>query len=262
MTYMKKNLPLFFLLCGLFLLRHMPVQAQRVSQTTLWSIGNADQSDTDFALAPSGYQDFLKGDFGWEDGYYLIGRSNPKKDWPYALPGPDDKWGGTTGSAGWHASHLNILFGIDSLPGNPTCRLVIYLLDMSAKNPPLVKVSINDTSWEYQLPKGSGDTSLKGAAGPFHGDVLDIPVPGRLLRKGGNEISLINLRGSWLIFDQVRMQGPDDIVISRPGDAFIRNITPAHYEIENGGRRAQPLLIDVQTPPLTLDSTEDSSDAV
>jgi hypothetical protein len=74
---------------------------------------NADNCADEFALAPGSYRDFLKQDFGWEDHFYLIGKSTPDKDWPYVLPGPADEWSGSTGGAGVRTQVLNILFGIE-----------------------------------------------------------------------------------------------------------------------------------------------------
>src|SRR3982751_6212348 len=107
-----KTLNMLFVLFLTFILSvsTMYCIAQSTSQKTLWQIGNEDNGDTEFALAPSGFDSFLSRDFGWEDGYYLIGNSETKKDWPYILPGPQDEWGGSTTLAGWHAASANILF--------------------------------------------------------------------------------------------------------------------------------------------------------
>lgn len=231
-------------------------QAQAKHEKILWEIGKADKRAAEFALAPSGYESFLEKDFGWEDNFFLIGKSDPKQDWPYALPGPDDKWGGSAGLAGWHAAYLNILFGIDSLPANTSFKLVIDLLDMSEANPPLFKVCVNDSSWEYQLPKGSGDSTLKGDTGHTAGYSINVPIPVNILRKGGNQITLIGLRGSWAVFDQVRLEGPEDVSISKPGKAFIRDVSAGKYEMIDNGKTVQPLLVDVQMPSLIADSLQ------
>ena len=76
---------------------------------TIWQIGKADNSSAEFALAPNRYAQFIENDFGWEDRFYLIGFSSAKADWPYVLPGPSDKWGGTWGDVGvafTHAEHF------------------------------------------------------------------------------------------------------------------------------------------------------------
>lgn len=237
--------PVFYLLILTFTVNK--VFSQNLNpQKILWQIGDADKSDAEFALAPSGYSQFLEKDFGWEDGYYLIGISDPKKDWPYALPGPEDSWGGTAPSAGWHAATMNILFGIDSLPAKDKSVLFVRLLDVSAENPPLFKVIINGKPWEYQLSKGSGDSTLKEQSSKDKGQVIKIPLPDGLLKKGGNEITLTSIWGSWLVFDQIQMEGSPGIIISKPGNAFIRNVSAAAYEINENGKRAQPLIVDIQ----------------
>ena len=247
---MRKNFNLFLTTIGCIIILFFTtknVSAQNPqSQKTLWQIGNSDHSDAEFAMAPTGYKDFLTKDFGWENKFYLIGFSNSKKDWPYALPGPEDEWGGSSGGAGYRAAVENILFGIDKLPKQGNYELIIDLLDISAEKPPLFKVTVNDSSWEYQLPKGSGDSTLKGQQTKYPGYIIKIPVPANIIKKGGNEIKLTSLWGSWLVFDQIRMEGPEGVKISKPEEAFFRNVKAANYEIENNSKPAQPLLIDVQ----------------
>lgn len=220
--------------------------AQTASQKTLWQIGEKDNSAAEFALAPSGYAKFLERDFGWEDGTFIIGKSTAETDWPYALPGPEDSWGGTAPLAGWHAAVLNILFEIDQLPKEGQWNLVINLLDISAEKPPLFKVVVNEQSQEYQLPKGSGDSTLKGGQTNGGGHTINIPINRSLLKKGGNEISLSSVWGSWVVFDGIRLDGPAAARITTPKNAFIRNVAAAAYELKEGGRRLQPLLVDVQ----------------
>lgn len=247
---------------GIFVVLNRQLPAQESQHHTIWQIGKADHSDAEFALAPSGYKDFLEKDFGWENKFYLIGFSNPKTDWPYALPGPFDEWGGSSGGAGWRAAVENILFGINKLPDQAHFELNIGLLDMSKKNPPKLKVTVNDTSWEFHLPKGSGDSTLKGTHSDFPGYTVHIAIPSYILKKGGNEISITTLWGSWLVFDYINLKGPEDVEILKPDDAFVRKVKPADYEITHNDKPAQPLLIDVQhltgTPLLTafLDGKE------
>ncbi|MEO8962933.1 MAG: glycoside hydrolase domain-containing protein, partial [Ginsengibacter sp.] len=216
------------------------------SKKILWQIGNDDHSAAEFALAPSGYGDFLENDFGWEDGYFLIGKSDAKKDWPYALPGPEDSWGGSAHLAGWHAAELNILFGIDHLFAKSQYTLVVNILDMSAEKPPLLKISINGKPWKFALPKGSGDSTLKEPTSKKDSYIIKIPVPNGLLQKGGNEISLTSLWGSWLVFDQVRMESNTDVQLIDPRNVFIRKVSPANYETTYEGKSVQPLLVDIE----------------
>src|SRR4028119_644835 len=247
---MRKYVSLFsltvcFIIVLVFEIR--PGVAQKASvQKVIWQIGKADNSLAEFALAPAGYENFLAKDFGWEDNFFLVGKSEEKKDWPYALPGPEDSWGGTAPLAGWHAAVLNILFDIDKLPGQGNWELIIDMLDISVDKPPLFKVMLNGKSWKYPLPRGSGESTLKGQQTKHREQIIKIPVNTKLLKKGGNEITLTSLSGSWLVFDQVRMEGPTDAHLSIPKHVLIRDVTTADYETEDSGKRAQPLLVDVQ----------------
>ncbi len=234
----------YFIAAIIFLVQ--TVSAQSSGQKVIWHIGEKDKSDAEFALAPSGYTNFLEKDFGWEDGAFIIGKSVAKKDWPYALPGPEDNWGGSAPLARWHSAVMNILFDINQLPKPGQWELIIDLLDISADKPPLFKVSLNNQSWEYQLPKGSGDSTLKGGETKGAGHTIKIPVNAGILKKGGNEISISSLWGSWVVFDQIRMEGPATARLSEPKNAFIRDVSAANYEINDGGKRNQPLLVDVQ----------------
>ncbi|HZI33885.1 MAG TPA: polysaccharide lyase family protein, partial [Candidatus Binatia bacterium] len=56
---------------------------------TLWQIGKANHSATEFALAPANYTGFLE-HFGKPDHAFYVGLSKAKTDWPYILPGPFD----------------------------------------------------------------------------------------------------------------------------------------------------------------------------
>ena len=60
---------------------------QTVDETkVLWQIGEADNDTREFALAPKEFSRIEKG------GFFVVGQSDPKRDWPYAHPGPVDSW--------------------------------------------------------------------------------------------------------------------------------------------------------------------------
>ena len=92
---------------------------------TIWQIGTADGSADEFALAGGDYEKFLDHDFGWEDRFYVVGKSNPKQEFPYILPGPADAWGGTSPTAGIRTHVLNILFRMKSAPQEGGWKLML-----------------------------------------------------------------------------------------------------------------------------------------
>ncbi|MGC9353150.1 MAG: GH92 family glycosyl hydrolase, partial [Mariniphaga sp.] len=212
----------------------------------IWQIGTADGSADEFALAPDEYSRLLEKDFGWEDGFYLIGTSDEKNDWPYVLPGPSDEFGGTSGTAGWRSHTLNILFSMEKIPKNAECTLVVDILSYNKNNPPVFKISISGKSWKNSLPVGTG-TDLPAGKNPDSAEyTIKIPFDSDLLNMGGNEISLTTLQGSWLMFDQIRLEGPAKSKLKENKQLFIRNVEPADYETETPGGNMQPLLVDVE----------------
>ncbi len=237
----------------------------------IWSIGTADDSANEFALAPDGYDKFLEQDFGWEDRFFFIGKSDAKSEFPYTLPGPVDTWGGTWSTSGWRINFTNILFTLGEKPSKGEYTLVVELSDYAKKFLPLVKISINDHDFKEQLT-ASGYNLLEQPH-PSHteatvnleqlthegGDAtpmsIEIPVPASALRQGGNQVTITVLEGSWIKFDNIRLEGPSNEAIA-PNNLFIKSATAAEYEITQGEERFQPLLIAVEhiegTPSLEV----------
>ncbi|MCU0915404.1 MAG: polysaccharide lyase family protein, partial [Planctomycetes bacterium] len=142
-----------------------PVPEPRV---TLWEIGKADRSNAEFALAPGGYARFT------EDGFFVVGSSDPAQDWPYVHPGPSDGWAGSRphtfivlfglkGTA-WAKAHPARSPAAEPAPDliGGECRLALHLIDTHASGPPTVRVEVNGRAFERSLPPGAGDASVHG----------------------------------------------------------------------------------------------------
>lgn len=211
----------------------------------VWSIGENNNSPSELALALDGYKQFLANDFGYEDRYFLIGKSEAEKDFPYILPGPADEWGGTWSTSGWRTHDINIIFNLKDKPVKGAWKLVVDVYDTQQEKAPKFKVSINDKAFVYDLATGGGcvDSKAKGVAKE---QILDIPFDASVLKKGGNQVSLTILEGSWVAFDQVRLEGPKGNVALPSEEVFVRNVEAARYELNQNGKRVQPLLIDVE----------------
>ena len=212
----------------------------------LWQIGEGDNSAAEFALSYDTYEQFLDQDFGWEDGYYLIGHSNEKNDWPFILPGPSDQWGGTWGTAGWRSHTLTILFGMQEVPKKGKWTLTVDLVNNHGDDPPVFKITVNDKAWKFRLPEGKSNEITAHAVPDTSEYLIEIALPGGLIREGGNEIRLTTLQGSWLTFDQVKMTGPRKAQIKKPEDIFVRKVEAADYKIESINGPAQALMVDVE----------------
>ncbi|GHE31664.1 hypothetical protein GCM10017764_13500 [Sphingobacterium griseoflavum] len=217
-----------------------------VQGQTIWSIGQLDGKSDEFALAPNGYMRFLEEDFGWEDRFYLIGKSSPEKDWPYVLPGPADSWGGTGPTSGLRSHQLHILFEpIFPLAGD-AYTFITDVLAFNGKNPPLLKVTVNGADFKFRLPKTNDDSGLNVATSDQQGATYRVPIPAHLLRRGGNVIQLTILEGSWLVFDDVRLEGAGATRPLPSNEVFLRGVQAADYTLYEGKTRVQPLLVDLE----------------
>lgn len=228
----------------------------------VWSVGKADNSASEFALAPNGFKNFVGHDFGYEDKFFLIGYSHEKQDFPYVLPGPVDTWGGTWPTSGWRTNQVNILFGVKTLPATGNFKLIIRLRDYAKKFLPLVKVSINGQDEKIQLAAEGYDvnkqpyprqnepnvdsTELNGNLSSATPKTIEIPINGNVIKQGGNNVTITVLQGSWIMFDQVCLEGPATTALKTIGQFFIRNAKPAGYELNDNGKRVQPLLVNTQ----------------
>jgi len=228
----------------------------------IWSIGQADHSAAEFALAPGGFKNFVAKDFGYEDKFFLVGYSKEKDDFPYVIPGPVDTWGGTWPTSGWRTNQVNILFGVNDIPAKGGYKLVIKLLDYAKKFLPLVKVSINGQDEKVQLEAAGFDVNkqrypkqnepyvdsaaLKGDLSAATPKTIEIPIDANIIKKGGNNVTITVLQGSWIMFDQVSLEGPSRLTLKSAGQLFVRDVKPADYELEANGKRMQPLLVNTQ----------------
>jgi len=251
MKQMKNGMLLFVILACLLLM-----QSCSVENKVIWQIGEADDSSAEFAMAPGDYEKFIDKDFGWEDKYFLIGNSDEKEDWSYVIPGPTDTWGGTWGTSGWRSHTLNILFDIRKLPKKGDWKFVVDIQDINSEDAPIFKITVNGKSWKYELPLGSGNNTLAGESTNGMEYIIEIPIPENILNSGGNKITMTTLQGSWILFDQLRLEGPGNAKLDETGQVFLREIKAASYEIENKNGKAQPLLIDLEhlsgTPELKV----------
>jgi len=266
---MKKIIFSFYLFLFWLMAFSAPSQVGKV----IWSIGKADNSASEFALAPNDFRNFVGHDFGYEDNYFLIGYSKVTNNFPYVIPGPVDTWGGTWPTSGWRTSQVNILFGVQNLPANGNYKLVIKLLDYAKKFLPLVKVSINNQDEKIQLGAVGYDVnkqpyprqdeayidtaSITGNLSSATPKTIEIPINRGIIRKGGNSVTITVLEGSWILFDQVQLEGSSKMELEKPNQIFVRDVKVANYELETNGEKVQPLLINAEylkgTPKMSVD---------
>jgi hypothetical protein len=173
-----------------------PAQDKAAAATgTVFQIGAADGDYHEFALAGD-YQAYPQR-FP-HDVDFVVGKSNPKEDWPWIHPGPTDAW------AGSRAHTFKITFDLPEV-GAGYYRLVLDFVDTQGAEPPGITIGINGTELKCKLPPGHGDESLSNAKVGKNYSLQQV-FPGTLLRTGKNTITLETYQGSWALYDDVRLE--------------------------------------------------------
>lgn len=234
---------LFYGLILLVFLIKVPAFGQQI---THWKIGEKDNSSKGMALSSGNFNEFIKNDFGFEDRYFLIGKSKANSDWPYVLPGPVNGWGGTGTTSGIRSHFLNIYFELENVSVKDKWTFTIDFLGTDPEHAPLLKVAINGKPWIFKLKVGNG---TKDPIGPFSSaneQKIKINIPHNLIKEGFNEILLTSLDGGWVAFDQLMLTGSSKAKLLEPKHALVKAIKAAGYEMHNVKGNFQPLLIDVE----------------
>ncbi len=211
---------------------------------TLWQIGQADHRPAEFALTPADYARFLE-NFGKPDHAYYIGLSQPKTDWPYVLPGPLDGWAGCGGDGRWDQMNtLPVGFVLEPAPTNGQCVFTLDLCDTHPQHPPTLRVTVNGAILERDLPQGGSDESLKGNLASAKERSIQFEFPASWLRRGYNEIALRSTRGSWIVFDEVRLAAPPGTALAPVANTVIRSVSAARHAVS--ADRATPATVRVE----------------
>ncbi|GAA1672721.1 hypothetical protein GCM10009765_22570 [Fodinicola feengrottensis] len=168
-----------------------------VPADALATVGVADWTDHEFALAPAGYADYSIR-FP-NDVTVTAGTDDPAQSWSYIHPGPDDGW------AGSRVHRCTLAFALTAVPA-ADLRLVVFLLDTHNTAPGTVAVALNGgAATTVVLPSGSG-------AGYSAGSALDsgvqptqftVTLPAARLVAGRNTITIDKTSGSWMVYDAV-----------------------------------------------------------
>lgn len=202
----------------------------------LWRIGQVDGSAAEFALAPDGFQRFAQAPG------FLIGWSDAAQDWPYVHPGPADGWAG-------HRPHpFNILFSLKRIPKTGECILHLHFVDTHGQHPPVFRITVNGREFMRRMPAGAGDASIHGDYAKGTARHTQIRFPADLLRKGENEITLLNEAGSWALYDAVALQTPKGAALApqKDGKTVIVAMEAPRVLLAHGNTPMQPVRVTVR----------------
>lgn len=201
----------------------------------LWQIGQKDGSDMEFALAPADSSRFQT------DGVFFVGKSNPKTDWPYVQPGPDDAWAG-------NQPHIfTIYFALKNQSAKGECHLRLFLCDAQKWSPPKLQVFINGHEIDEAVPPGNGDASINGEFQKGRASEVDVVFAADWLLAGNNKIQIKTAQGSWMLYDAVRLAAPAGLELS-PTELhpFIQAVEAFRALEQRGGKLFQPVDVTVR----------------
>ncbi|MCX6905659.1 MAG: polysaccharide lyase family protein, partial [Verrucomicrobia bacterium] len=200
----------------------------------LWQIGQPDHDDREFALAPNRYHEFR------DDGFFVVGRSEAKRDWPYVQPGPHDAW------AGGRPHTFSIVFGVKEAVVDGTCNLRIDLVDTQGKTPPELRVDVNGREFRKTMPTGAGDASVFGEPAKGKPHHFEIQFPTLLLRPGANEIAITTLSGSWILYDWLGLEAPPAVKLAEVSGTVVSSVRSAPALVEREGKLLQTIQLSIR----------------
>jgi hypothetical protein len=204
------------------------------SPTLLWQIGKPDHDNREFALAPKGYGQFR------DDGFFVVGKSDPKRDWPYVHPGPHDDW------AGARQHTFAIVFGLKSAAVPGECVLRVDLLDTHSRSPGELRVTVNGKEFRQKMPAGAGDASIFGEPAKGRKHKFDLRFPANLLKAGANEITLTTRGGSWVLYDWLGLEAPPGLELADVSGTVVGAMDSAPVLVERNGRLMQTVNVAIR----------------
>ncbi len=211
-----------------------PGTSSAAESTVLWEIGKADNGNAEFALAPNRYAEFR------EDGFFVVGKSESQRDWPYVQPGPADGW------AGGCPHTFSVIFGLKSAPAEGQCQLRVDLVDTQRQIPPELRIAVNGREFPQSLPPGAGDASVFGDPGQGRERQFAIEFPGSLLKAGANEIAITTRSGSWLLYDWLGLSTPAGLELAEVSGTVIGSVQSPPVLVERDGQLKQLVRLGVR----------------
>ncbi|MBI4605133.1 MAG: hypothetical protein HY721_24480, partial [Planctomycetes bacterium] len=77
-----------------------------------------------------------------------------------------------------------------------------------SRAPPALRVAVNGRAFEVALPAGASDASVFGEPRKGKPHSFQVAFPSELLRPGDNQVRITTLKGSWLLYDALRLEAP------------------------------------------------------
>lgn len=207
------------------------------AEITVWQIGDFDNCYEDLAI-PHDYGAYNK--TYPKDVTFIVGKSDPAKDWPFIHPGPTDAW------ARSRTHPFQVLFDLASAPEG-VFGLTIDLVSTHGGEAPVLEMSLNGQSGRFALPQGSGDNALSDCAqGREH--VIKLTLPPKMFRKGENTLALKITEGSWMLYDAISLTNDSTGLMPQYGVNKV-SLTPTMFLVKRGGKIKQIVRLNAEFYP-------------
>jgi alpha-mannosidase len=208
----------------------------KVAAATVFQIGVPDGDYREFALA--GNYASYSAQFP-QDVDFVVGKSDPARDWPYIQPGPADSW------AGGKPHSATIHFQI-AAPGSNYYRLVLDFVSAHYSAPPHLTVAVNGEQLDVTLPAGRNDDALTDPRAGKNYSWRQLLLPA-LFRAGDNTIKITDTAGSWALYDDIRLES--DQPAPKEPFAVAAEPLPFFKRTPEGMRRAVKISLDNLASP-------------
>ncbi len=223
------------------------------ADTTLWQIGEFDDSTTEFAFAPKNYAAYRP------PGPFIVGSSDPGREWPYVQPGTID--------GGWAPGTPQTFECLFALPAAPekACKLILDFVDTHSVDPPALRIKVNDKAWKFQTPRGNGDASVFGDPSKGREHVIEITVPAKVLRRGNNSVTVTTVKGSWILWDALRFEAPRGTRLAKvEPKTEIQSISVDPALVWHKGVERRPITLEISHigEPAELEIRTDGAETV
>ena len=177
----------------------MTLGGGRLPAAELWRIGEFDGRCGEFALELGKAPETYAG-----DGLFCPGVTAAKESWPYAQPGPEDVWAGSSSHA------FDVIFGVGRVPAAGECTLKIGVLDSQPDLPPKLRIEVNGKAHEHAFDRAaSPGQGIRGNFARANASTVSLRFPASLLKPGVNTIRIITVAGSWFVYDAVSLDTPE-----------------------------------------------------
>lgn len=168
------------------------------SAKDLWRLGVKDGSCSEFGMTDKSYTSYTQVYPNAISVYDAF--SDKSTAIPYFLPGPSDNWASNPNGS------LLVKFGIKEDPAITSLKLIMDFVEVHPRIPTELEVNVNGIVVRKSAPAGRNQDYLDTKKTDAYGLSLEFDLPKEALKKGANAVFITALNGSWLVWDDIRME--------------------------------------------------------